>query len=151
MTPAAADDLVIQVHDVMKLVLRRLHPNLEAEGISMGQFWALHLVSSLESASLSTIARHLSVSAPTLCVSVDQLEASGLLTRQRSTRDRRAVELALTGRGRKVEARIWARMGLLMAEVAADLPSDDLATTVRVFRELRHRLEASEDCQGGHP
>lgn len=146
-----ADELVNSVHEVMRSVLHRAHPALEAEGISMGQFWALHLVSSLGSASVSTVARHLSVSAPTICAKVDDLEAAGLVHRHRSERDRRAVELTLTAKGRKVESRIWSRIGRLMAAAAVDLPPDDLATAVRVFRELNQRLDPTDGRPGGAP
>lgn len=139
-----ADELVASVHEVMRSVLHRTHPTLEAEGISMGQFWALHLVSSLRSASVSSVARHLSVSAPTVCANVDQLVAAGLVTRHRSERDRRAVELSLTPKGRKVEARVWGRIGRVMTEAAGQLPREDVATAVRVFRELNRRLDPAE-------
>ncbi|MGD0587789.1 MAG: MarR family transcriptional regulator [Thermoplasmata archaeon] len=145
---ADARQLVNSVHEVMRSVLHRVHPALEAEGISMGQFWALHLVSSLRSASVSSVARHLSVSAPSVCANVDQLEAAGLVTRQRSVRDRRAVNLSLTPKGRKVEARLWARIGGLMVEAAEDLPPQDVTTAVRVFRELSGRLDASDASRG---
>ncbi|MGA8710397.1 MAG: MarR family transcriptional regulator [Thermoplasmata archaeon] len=145
---ADAQQLVNSVHEVMRSVLHRVHPALEAEGISMGQFWALHLVSSLRSASVSSVARHLSVSAPSVCANVDQLEAAGLVTRQRSVRDRRAVNLSLTPKGRKVEARLWTRIGGLMAEAAEDLPPQDVTTAVRVFRELSGRLDASDASHG---
>jgi MarR family transcriptional regulator, organic hydroperoxide resistance regulator len=138
------EQLVSSVHEVMRSVLHRIHPTLEAEGISMGQFWALHLVSSLRSASVSAVARHLSVSAPTVCANVDQLESAGLVTRHRSERDRRAVDLSLTAKGRKVESRVWARIGQVMAEAAEELPSKDVATAVRVFRELSFRLDGRE-------
>ncbi len=138
--PREVDDLVVSVHETMRAVLHRLQPALDAEGVSMGQFWALHLVSSLRSASMNTVARHLSLSAPTVCASIDQLEASGLVTRRRSSRDRRAVELDLTARGRRVEARIWGQIGRLMSQAAEDLPADDVAAALRVFRELHHRL-----------
>ncbi len=143
--PASNDveELVESVHDVMRSVFHRLHPAVEAEGISIGQFWSLHLVSSLRSASLSTVARHLAVSAPTVCANVDSLESQGLVSRQRSERDRRAVELSLTPKGRRVEARVWAEVGRLMAEAADDLPPRDVATAVRVFRELHRRLDAT--------
>jgi len=141
-SPGDAQQLVNSVHDVMKSVLHRVHPTLEAEGISMGQFWALHLVSSLGSASVTTVARHLSVSAPSVCANVDQLEAAGLVSRQRSERDRREVDLTLTSKGRKVESRVWARIGRVMAEASEDLTSEDVAAAVRVFRELKHRLDA---------
>src|SRR5208282_4033086 len=132
--PAESDELVVSVHEVMRSLLHRTHPVLEAEGISMGQFWALHLVSSLRAASVSTVARHLSVSAPTVCASVDSLEAAGLVTRHRSERDHRAVELSLTGKGRKVEARVWSRIGRLMGEAAEGLSPEDVTTAVRVFQ-----------------
>ena len=138
---AEAERLVDSVHETMRAVLHRAQPALEAEGISMGQFWALHIVSSLRSASLSAVARHLAVSAPTVCASVDSLEAAGLVTRRRSERDHRGVDLSLTSRGRKVESRVWGRIGGLISDAAADLPREDVATAVRVFRELNRRLD----------
>ena len=146
-----AEQLVASVHEVMRSVLHRVHPTLEAEGISMGQFWALHLVSSLRTASVSTVARHLSVSAPTVCASVDQLEAAGLVVRERSARDRRAVELSLTAKGHRVESRVWSRVGQLMAEAARGLPPADVATAVRVFQELNRRLDPTVGRPGGIP
>src|SRR5271170_2351853 len=148
--PSDADELVASVHDVMRSVLHLAHPSLEAEGLSMGQFWALHLVSSLHSASMSTVARHLAVSSPTVCVKVDQLESAGLVTRHRSERDRRTVELSLTPKGRRVEARVWARIGVLMGEAAEELPPEDVTTAVRVFRELGRRLDPSSNSEGGN-
>ncbi|MFZ0891071.1 MAG: MarR family transcriptional regulator [Thermoplasmata archaeon] len=135
-----AEKLVTSVHEVMRSVLHSLHPVLEAEGISMGQFWSLHLVSSLETASVSVVARHLSVSAPSVCVSIDQLEESGLVVRKRSPSDRRAVELSLTTKGRKVEGRVWAEVGRTMAQAAGALSPKDVATAIRVFQELNRRL-----------
>lgn len=127
----------------MRAVLRLAHPSLEAEGISMGQFWALHLVSSLGAIQMNRMARLLAVSAPTVCAKVDELEGAGLVSRHRSQRDHRAVEITLTPKGRKVEARIWARIGEMMAEAAGDISPTDVATAVRVFRELNLRLDAA--------
>jgi DNA-binding MarR family transcriptional regulator len=141
--PAEPSDvvrLVDLVHDVLKASLGRLHPTLGKEGITMGQFWAIHTVSSLESASVSTVARYLGVSAPTVCANIDQLESAGLVRRHRSARDRRSVELSLTPRGRKVESRVWAEISAVMTEAARGLPAPDLAAAVRVFRSLERRL-----------
>ncbi|MGI0071837.1 MAG: MarR family winged helix-turn-helix transcriptional regulator [Thermoplasmata archaeon] len=140
---AETEALIDAVHAVMSAVIHRKQDALEKEGISMGQFWALHYVSSLGSASLSTVARHLAVSAPTVCVQVDELERAGLLTRHRSERDRRAVELSLTLKGRRVEARVWARLGELVGEASRTLPRGDVATATRVFREIARRLDGS--------
>jgi MarR family transcriptional regulator, organic hydroperoxide resistance regulator len=147
--PRPAEELVESVHDVMRSVLHRIHPTLDEEGISMGQFWALHLVSSFGSTSVSAVARHLNVSAPTVCGNIDQLEAAGLVARHRSERDRRAVELTLTPKGRKVESRVWARIGRVMADAAGELPPDDVTTAHRVFRALSRRLDSDlEEMHG---
>ncbi len=140
-TEPAVEELLGSVHAVMQSLLRHSHPALEAEGISMGQFWALHLVSSLGSVGVSTVARHLAVSAPTVCAKVDELESAGLLVRHRSERDRRVVELRLTPKGKRVEARIWEQMGALVSRATRGLSREEIATATRVFRDLRVRLD----------
>jgi MarR family transcriptional regulator for hemolysin len=80
------------------------------------------------------------VSAPTVCANIDQLEDAGLVRRHRSERDRRAVELSLTPRGRKVEARVWSEIATVMAEAAHGLSEADVAASVRVFTAVTHRL-----------
>lgn len=142
------DELVNSVHEVMKAVVHHLQPTLEAEGISTGQFWSLHVVSSLQSTSVSEVARHLFVSAPTVCANIDQLEEAGLLSRHRSQNDRRAVVLTLTPKGRKMETRIWGHIGRVMNEAAEGLPSEDIATAARVFRELHRRLNTTSRVAG---
>ena len=132
--------LIDLVHEVLGASLRELHPTLTKEGITMGQFWAIHTVSSLQGASVSTVARYLGVSAPTVCANIDQLEDAGLVRRHRSERDRRAVELSLTPRGRKVEARVWSEIATVMAEAAHGLSEADVAASVRVFTAVTHRL-----------
>lgn len=134
--------LIELVHEVLQSSLRELHPTLTKEGITMGQFWSIHTVSSLREASLSTVARYLGVSAPTVCTTIDQLEESGLVRRQRSKRDRRTVELSLTPRGRKVEARVWSEISRVMLEAGQGLSTDDVAASVRLFREITRRLES---------
>ena len=141
--------LVDLVHNLLRATLHHLHPTLAKEGITMGQFWAIHLVSSLEAASVSSVARHLGVSAPTVCANIDQLEAAGLVRRHRSERDRRAVELSLTPRGRKVEARVWGEVARVMSEAARGLPGADLAAAVRVFRAVERRLEPHGSAHRG--
>jgi MarR family transcriptional regulator, organic hydroperoxide resistance regulator len=139
---ADADELVESVHRTMKSVFRHLSPALGDEGISMGQFWTLHTISSLDVAPLGAIARGLGVSSPTLCATVDELEAAGFVARHRSDKDRRVVELSLTPKGRRTESRIWVRVGGLMGVAARDLPPEDLKTAIRVFRTIYRQLDA---------
>lgn len=143
--------LIESVHHVVKASLNRVQPTLSTEGITMGQFWALHTVSALESASLNTVARYLGVSSPTLCASLDQLEASGLVRRTRSAKDRRAIELTLTPRGRKVEVRVWEEVARVMSVAAQDLSPTDLAAAQRVFLQLADRLQTGRSSDRRSP
>jgi len=142
-TAADVVELADLLHEIVRSSLRRLHPALGEEGITMGQFWALHLVSSREAASVSTVARHLGVSAPTVCANVDQLAAAGLVRRHRSERDRRSVTLSLTPLGRRVEARVWNQVAGRIADATEGIPPADLGTAVRVFRDLERRLRSN--------
>jgi DNA-binding MarR family transcriptional regulator len=139
---AVMDELVDSVHRTMKSIFYRMTPVLDAEGISMGQFWTLHAVSSFDAAPLGAIARGLGVSSPTLCATVDELESTGFVARKRSEKDRRVVEVSLTAKGRRAEARIWAQVGGLMARASRDVPPKDLETTIRVFRTIHGYVEA---------
>jgi MarR family transcriptional regulator, organic hydroperoxide resistance regulator len=143
-----ADELARSIHDSILSVVHQIHLAVEAEHISKGQFLAMHVMSGLEAASVSTVARNLAVKAPTMCVTVDQLEAAGLVTRHRSARDHRTVEVSLTPKGRKIEARVWARIEGRISEAADGLPPADVAATVRVFRELNRRLDSNQDTRG---
>jgi len=149
--PKEITQLIDLVHEVLKASLRRLHPTLAKEGITMGQFWAIHTVSSLQAASVSTVARYLGVSAPTVCSNIDQLEAAGLVRRDRSRRDRRAVELTLTARGRKVESRVWSEIAGVMTDAGRGLPASDISASVRVFSQVAHRLESGGPTARGGP
>lgn len=135
------ETLVAAMHDAMRAMLRRLQPVLEAEGISMGQFWGLHAISSLGPTSVHTAADRLRVSAPTACASFDALERGGLVERRRSSSDRRVVELVLTPKGRRAEARVWKEIGRTMGRCTRELPSGDLRSAERVFRSVVDRLE----------
>ena len=135
--------LVEAVHGAMKALLRQVEPVLDEEGISMGHFWSLHLVSSLGPLSLSSVARGLSQSPPTVCANVDHLVRTGLVARRRSERDRRTVELTLTPAGRRVEARVWRAIAKVAQTAVRDLPASDVRAATRVFETIRTELEPS--------
>jgi DNA-binding MarR family transcriptional regulator len=139
----AGSDVVVRLvdifHDVVRSSLHRLQPIVLEHGITVGQFLALHVVSSMAVASMSDVADRLGVSAPAVSVTVDQLEEAGLVRRRRAERDARRVELVVTARGRALETRVWGRVRREMAGAVRGLPPSDLATAVRVFEEIARR------------
>lgn len=91
--------LVGVFHDIFRSSLHQLRPILQEHGVTMSQFLTLHVVLNLKVASVGDVARRLGVSAPAVSVSVDPLEAAGLVCRRRSTQDARTVALVATPAG----------------------------------------------------
>lgn len=139
-----AGEFAKSVHGMIHVLMHRLQPIVEAEGISKGQFWAMNVLSNMSVASVNDVARQLAVSAPSMCVTVDQLEEAGLVTRNRSSRDRRTVEVSLTQKGQKVQARVWALIERDVMGAIGDLPRSEVATTTRVIREMNRRLDVTQ-------
>jgi DNA-binding MarR family transcriptional regulator len=129
------------LHDFVGSALHRLRPILGENGVTMGQFLTLHVVSSLQTASVGAVARRLGISAPAVSVSVDQLEQAGLVRRRRSERDARTVELTVTARGHTVETRIWKEATRVMGDTVRGLSGKEVATAVYVFERIARRLE----------
>ncbi len=117
----------------------------------MGQFWGLHVVSRFGPTSVRSVADHLLVSAPTACTNLDALVRAGLLERRRSEADRRVVEVALTPRGRRAEARVGRAIARMMDEGTRRIPRHDLEVAGRVFRSLVDRLEATDSPSRNRP
>ncbi len=68
--------------------------------LTLAQYYLLSSLAATDALSISELAGAAGVAAPTATRLVDGLERAGLLRRDRSTADRRAVHVSLTKRGR---------------------------------------------------
>ena len=71
--------------------------------LSSHQASVLDHLDEIEGTSLLGLARHMGVTASTMSLMVDRLERRGYVTRQRSTTDRRRVDLRLTPAGVRIK------------------------------------------------
>jgi DNA-binding MarR family transcriptional regulator len=146
--PGKIAELVDLVHEIVDLSLHWLQPKLKEEGVTIGEFMAMHIVANIDGVSVSAVAQQLGVSPPTVCVNIDHLEAAGLMRRQRSERDHRAVELSLTPRGQKIEERAWKQLTQFVSEAAGGIPETDIDAAIRVFRAARQRFLDGSSVHG---
>ncbi len=76
----------------------------QREGLSATQFMTLNLLPvDGRGLTLSALAERLNLGLASLTRTVDSLESRGMLTRSRSMTDRRAVSIALTGKGMSLQ------------------------------------------------
>jgi DNA-binding MarR family transcriptional regulator len=95
----------------------RLSVVLEAEGLTLGQWWVLGLLSDEAGHTVSEAADHAMLAAPTLTKTVDLLVAANLVHRRADHHDRRRVLIYLTARGRRLHARLAGKLGGSMGGV----------------------------------
>ncbi|MDB5542575.1 MAG: MarR family transcriptional regulator [Devosia sp.] len=68
---------------------------------------------------------------------IDELQASGLVTREPDPSDRRANAVSLTARGREVVAEVSEDVMALRSQVFAGLDQSDFEATLRVFAAIK--------------
>jgi len=73
--------------------------NLSTVGLGLAELRVLIMLSSLGPCSMVTLAKAQEMTAPGMTIVVDKLEDAGFARRVRSDADRRAINVAITGRG----------------------------------------------------
>ena len=108
--------------------------------LSAHQASVLDHLDEVDGTSLLELAKHMGVTASTMSLMVDRLEHGGYLTRERSTQDKRRVDLRLTASG----ARIKRQQKVLEPElVAAMLERLDESKRRQALRGLELLAEAA--------
>jgi MarR family transcriptional regulator for hemolysin len=85
----------------------------------------------------NTLAERIGVEGASLVRVLDDLAASGLVTREPDASDRRANLLFLTTAGREAVARMEVEIGALRERVLGDLAPEDIAAAERVFAAIK--------------
>lgn len=100
------DDVAVDILRTIRQMVRQISIHskhlLREVGLSVPQvvcLRAIHTLAGERGVTVAEVSDHVQLSAPTVSRIVDRLIAAGLVTRERSTEDRRKVALALTADG----------------------------------------------------
>lgn len=96
-----------------------------------------------ESVRQNTLAEAIGIEGASLVRLIDELQASGLVTRQPDPRDRRANSVSLTPRGREVVSEVNEDIQNLRRQVFSGLSGADFEATMRVLAAIK--LAAGKD------
>jgi DNA-binding MarR family transcriptional regulator len=108
--------------------------------VTSSQLRVLKLVARTNARRIGDVADFLAVSNAAASKAVDRLVRRGLLRRNESAADRRAVELSLTSEGRTVLAQYEAATNQVLKEVFGALPSDQLQATADFLDQISTRM-----------
>jgi DNA-binding MarR family transcriptional regulator len=92
---------------------------------------------------LSALAARMGTTAPTASRTVETLLAAGLVDRVEDVRDRRAVQIEATGRGRRVVEARRARLAAVLDAALAGLAEQDRERLVELIGLLNAELRAA--------
>ncbi|RMB02874.1 MarR family winged helix-turn-helix transcriptional regulator [Eilatimonas milleporae] len=95
------DDILIALRRITRAIDLHSKKLVRTSGLTAPQLLVLQSVRRHGCVKPSTIARDIVLSQATVTSIVDRLEKNGLVTRQRSAKDRRVVEILLTEGGQK--------------------------------------------------
>ena len=96
-----AVETVLRCYPQIYFACHRRHVKDKKSGtvLSAHQAGVLDHLDEIEGTSLLALAKHMGVTASTMSLMIDRLERGGYVTRERSTQDRRRVDLRLTPAG----------------------------------------------------
>ncbi len=103
---------------------RRIEQSIGTDGLNLEQWRTLDLLADGDGHSMTEIAGHVMVPAPTLTKIVDRLVESAVVYRRPDERDRRRVLVFLSDHGRDMHGRLAPDVEQAEHELAASLGSD---------------------------
>ena len=107
---------------------------LESVGLTPALFALLNVIGAREGAIQQELGSALGIDRSTMVSLVDQLESAGLARRRPSPTDRRARQVAITAKGRRVLERARGLIGQVEDEVLAGLSRDERAELTTLLR-----------------
>jgi DNA-binding MarR family transcriptional regulator len=107
---------------------------LESVGLTPALFGLLNVIGAREGAIQQELGAAMGIDRSTMVALIDQLESAGLAKRRPSATDRRAREIAITAKGRRLLERARRMVLETEDEVLAGLTADERAELVRLLR-----------------
>lgn len=113
------------------------------EGISFTQWFVLASLSGYERVSATTLSAETGYDMGALTRIIDGLQTGGLVQRERSNRDRRAVQIGLTSEGRRRLQAGKRVLAELLTELAPPHSPRELGALIGFLRRMLVRLQES--------
>jgi DNA-binding MarR family transcriptional regulator len=131
--------------DVMDIISREMvqvfSRQLAEDGLTLLQYHALRAIwNSGGPLDMSSIGASTGLTASSLTSIVERLQERGLVERHHDERDRRRVVATMTADGAALMERMKARDLETLADLLESSSTEDLATTLEVFRAFHQRL-----------
>lgn len=140
-----AEQTFRQLRRVMVAFQSRLRANLGRHGLTLPQFFVLKFLRKRGRATAKELADALEVTPANITGVLDRLEREGLVSRARSSDDRRVVHVRLTDDGHARMAKLISEGSVATADLFEGWTSEDLRRLNELLGKVRLRPEELED------
>jgi DNA-binding MarR family transcriptional regulator len=131
-----AREMLDAVPSVMRFIRAEMRSH-RALGLSVPQFRSLVFIEKAAGTSLTAVAEHLGLTAPSACKLIDGLSGRGMVTRRESAGDRRRVTLEITPEGTRAVTDARAKTQKSLSALLHSLETEELVTVTRAMSALR--------------
>ena len=143
------DSVGYLMRKVMSSIRTQADAQLSTHDMTYAQWLPLFKLSLCSSATtVAGLARDLETDPAAMTRVLDRLEAKGLVARERSTTDRRVVQLALTPEGDKVAAQVPPVLADVLNGHLSDFTHDEWQLLLRLLRRMLANGEALRQQRG---
>ena len=133
---------------VMTSIRTQADAQLASLDLTYAQWLPLFKISLCTQTTVASLARDLETDPASMTRALDRLEAKGLVARERSTTDRRVVQLALTPEGDKVAAQVPPVLADVLNGHLSDFTHDEWQLLLRLLRRMLANGEALRQQRG---
>ena len=127
---------------VMTSIRTQADAQLASLDLTYAQWLPLFKISLCTQTTVASLARDLETDPASMTRALDRLEAKGLVARQRSTTDRRVVQLALTEAGTAAAAGIPAALSSVQNAYLAGFSQEEFDTLKSMLRRIVDNAQA---------
>ena len=130
---------------VMMSITQAADRRLEPQGVTHAQWWPLFMLRRSRASTVAELAREVQTDPGAMTRLLDRLESKGLCRRQRSTDDRRVVNIALTPEGEAAADRVPAELSRVLNEHLAGFTKAEWTQ----LKSLLQRMLANGESAAG--
>lgn len=142
------DSVGYLMRKVMTSIRTQADAQLASHDLTYAQWLPLFKISRCATTTVASLARDLETDPASMTRALDRLEAKGLVARERSTTDRRVVQLALTPEGDKVAAQVPPVLADVLNGHLSDFTHDEWQLLLRLLRRMLANGEALRQQRG---
>ena len=145
------DSVGYLMRKVLSSIRTQADGQLATHDLTYAQWLPLYKISRCKDTTVASLARDLENDPAAMTRALDRLETKGLVLRERSTTDRRVVQLALTADGQTAAAQVPAVLSDVLNGHLSDFTRDEWQTLLGLLRRMQSNGEALRQSADRQP